>query len=486
MGSPVTATVRPAGTLELRPTGWALLTPAVPQVRELLRYPVVEFGAGGPLGHHMEVVESDWLAPVVTRNRFVAAEGRVDRREVQVIPQGLVPQVAELLHALGHPVEVIDRREDSPRWVRRADWTMHVGRAHRRTVEALGERRTLRVIGYDAERVADTIAGAARAYPDARIAVAVSTYRLLWPLRRRLGARLGERLGLYTAKERTFGRVSVGLIGQLPRGRGEWDLLVLPSAEHTVSDAALGVVTSEQYRRVLAFSRARETGDADLDRRFRVIAGHTFPEETVPVPVAVAVLPARGARPGGMADAFEQKEQLYWFNARRNRRIAAVAEKLLSAKRKTVRALVGGDGPPVEKVVAAAKAGVAVLVETPVHARELAALLPGWAVWTANELEAAKPEPGCGVIATERAAQETVVRAEVLIRATGTRWPLPAIGWPWPEYAASGVLIDFADEFHPLARTNAAERAEGYERSGMTVYAPARTATDDEATGASG
>lgn len=487
MASFVTTTVRPNATLEHRPNGRVILTPAVPQVRELLRYPVVEFGAGGPLGHRMEVIESDRLAPAFTRKRYSAAKKRGEVREVQVVPQGLVPQVVGLLDELGYAVEVVDLRGDSPRWVRRADWKTHVGREHRGAVEAVGKHRSLRVVGYDGDRVADTIAGVARAYPAARIAVAVPTYALLWPLQGRLRSRLDERLGLYTAKEKTFGRVSVGLIDQLPRGTGEWDVLVLPFAERTVSDSALRVVMSEQYRRVLSFTHTRRTSDADLARRFLVIAEHTFPEEKEPVPVTVVVLPSRGTRPGGeTADAFEQKKHLYWFNVRRNRRIADVAKKLTNAKRKTVRALVGDDGPLVGQIVSAAKTGVAVLVETPAHARELAALLPGWAVWTANDLEVAQPEPGCGVITTERAAQETVVRAELLLRATGTRWPLPDIGWPWPEYAESGVLVDFADEFHHQAKKNAAPRIESYEQSGMTVYAPTPIATHNGATGAPG
>ena len=200
----------------------------------------------------------------------------------------------------------------------------------------------------------------------------------------------------------------------------------------------------------------------------------------------VEVLPTRGTRPNETADAFEQKKQFYWHNARRNRRIADVAKKLMSAKRKTVRALVGGNDCLVETVTTAAKTGVAILVETPVHARELATLLPGWVVWTANELEVAQPEPGCGVVATERAARETVISLEVLIRATGTRWALPDIAWPWSEYAKSGVLIDFADGFYPLAQKQAAARIESYEQSGMTVYSAAQPTVHNGTTGASG
>jgi hypothetical protein len=477
--------MRLAATIEHLPTHWAILTPAVPEVRELLRYPVVEFGGGGPLGHRMEVTESDWLAPTFVRRRYSAATERGEAREVQVVPQGLVPQVVDLLTGLGYAVEVCDRREDSPRWVRRADWTVHVRREHRAAVEELSRHRTLRVVGLDADRVLGTIAAAARAYPEARIAVGVPTYKLLWRVLRPLRARVGERLGLYTARQKTFGRVSVGLVGQLPRGSGEWDLLALPFAEQTAGDGALRVVMSGQYRRVLAFTRSRRTGDADLDRRLLVIAGRVWPEGQGPTAVTAVVLPTRGTRPGEMADAFGEKQQLVWFNDRRNRRIAEVAKGLIRARKKPLRALFGGDEQLAGQVATAAKSGVAILVETPVHARELAALLPGWAVWSADDLDPDDPKPGRGIIITERATSHFGIGAGVLVRATGTRWPLPKIGWPRPKAATSGVLVDFADDFHPQARANALSRIRAYEDAGMTVFFIAQPTEHYGATGAS-
>jgi hypothetical protein len=203
-----------------------------------------------------------------------------------------------------------------------------------------------------------------------------------------------------------------------------------------------------------------------------------YPEERQPLPVNVVMLPTHGTRPGEMADALEQKQQLYWSNPRRDRRIAEVAKALARARKRSVKSIFGGDAERLEEVVCAAKTGVAVLAEVPAHARELGRLLPGWTVWTANDPTVAKPETGCGVIATELAAKETVIGAGVLIRATGTRWPLPEIDWPWPEDAESGVLIDFLDEFHPLAKRNAAARVEGYEQAGMTVYRPTAEAKE--------
>ena len=64
-----------------------------------------------------------------------------------------------------------------------------------------------------------------------------------------------------------------------------------------------------------------------------------------------------------------------------------------------------------------------------------------------HELEVGQVTPGVG--------------AGVLIRATGTRWPLPEINWPSVRRVESAVLIDFADEFHPKAAQNAVAGSNG-------------------------
>lgn len=129
-----------------------------------------------------------------------------------------------------------------------------------------------------------------------------------------------------------------------------------------------------------------------------------------------------------------------------------------------------GDTELVTLILEASSTGVAILVESPAHARGLAELLPGWAVWTANDLEVKTPKKGCGVITTELAADETVISAGVLIRATGTKYPLPDIDWPWKDEVPHGVLIDFGDAYHPISSSNAQARRDRYKEANMTVY----------------
>jgi hypothetical protein len=436
----------------------------------------------------MWAAASDYLTPILPRSH-PAGEG-VLRVDNQVLPQGAVPGVRAVLEDLGYRVEVRDHRQDSERWALDPCWRERVAEEYRGVVGAVGAHAGVRVVMPGEDRVADAVAGVAGAYPAARVAVAVPTYALLDCIAPRLKCRLAEPLGLYTARKRRPGRVAVGLVRQFPLGkRGDWDLLVLPHAESTVGDEALRVATSGQYRRILSFTPRRWTRDENVNQRLTVLAGHVWPSEREVVPVTAVVLDAHGTRPKQQTlNAFEEKVELYWRNGRRNRRVAEVARCLARRGRKSVRSVVGG-GPLVGEVLGAAEGSVAVLVESLDHARELARLLPGWAVWSGNDLTVEKPALGCGVIATERAAQVFVIGAGVLIRATGTRWGLPQINWPWVGGVGRGVLIDFADQYHPLAARNATLRVTEYEESGRigaVVRAETITTNHRDATGASG
>ena len=214
-------------------------------------------------------------------------------------------------------------------------------------------------------------------------------------------------------KAKSLGRVSVGLIGQLPRGnQGEIDLLILPYAERTVSDASLRIITSGQLLRIISFSRVRWTRDDNINLRFQVISGGFYPPEIEKSSVTAILLDTHGTKPGTITDAFEVKKKLYWQNPRRNRRIAEVAKRLALRTKRSIRSVVNGDTELVTLILEASSTGVAILVENPAHARELAELLPGWAVWTANDLEVKTPKQACGVITTELAADETVIHGE--------------------------------------------------------------------------
>ena len=460
----------PTATVTVRPNHRVVVEPFVAELADVLARPVTRFRAGGPLGHMMaSAVEVPHAGRV--RRRVRDDEGGYRLLDGAAVPLGRLPAVRARLEQLGYAVRLDDRRADSRRWVRDDGVFRELSGTDREFVEAVQAERAVGVVMTNDEQLVGAIAALAAVYPDARFAVGVVSREQDHRVERRLRNEFDEPVGTYTANKRVPGRVAVGLVRQLPRGtRGDWDVLVLPHGE-LISEEAVQVALSGQYRRIIAFTRTREVRDEGVRRRLEAVTGVVWPAGTRRPPVSVVMLSTHGTRPTGQfAEPLNEKRQLYWANARRNRRIATVAEWLVKGTKKSVRSvLTAASVETVNAVTAAAKVGVAVLTETPEHAHTLAELLPGWVVWAAGDESVCKPQPGCGVVLTELAATETVLHVGVLVRATGTMWPLPKVLWPNTQDTHSGVLIDFTDHYHPRAALYAERRRRQYQAADMVV-----------------
>ena len=448
--------------IDILPNHWVRLRPFVPEIYERLQYRVVKFTAQGQCGHQAMPSFSDALVE----------EGHYLRKRVQRVPQGIIPEVTARLEELGYTVKLTDQRHDSSNWILNQDWHETTPSPLRKVIPAISTHRALRIIASTIDKIADIITTAKCAYPTARIAIGVNTKRQLRQLSKRLNSRfVDETLGLYTAKIKKPGRVSIGLCYQLPRGnKTTFDLLLLPFAAESVSDANLEIIMSGQVRRIVSFTPFRNSTDDNIHRRLHVIAQAIEPPEKEAVPVTVVMLKTHGGNTcKRFADSLETKRNLYWNNSRRNRRIAEVAKQLALGKRKAILSVGVDDATTLSKLICAAKAGVVILVETVPHARELSHLLPNWTVSTANHYVTTNPKLGSGAIVTELAATESALTAGILIRATGTQHPLHLNDWPWLRAVEHGILIDFMDEYHSLAMQYSQARCESYQENGMTI-----------------
>jgi hypothetical protein len=457
-------------TITVWPTHWVTVEPFVPELVEVLTRPVTRFRTGGLLGHTMTAGVD---VPHAGRVRKPVQDGEGGYRLLDgaAIPLGRLPLVQAKLEELGYAGRLDDRRADSRRWVRDDGVFNTLSEPDREFVEVVQAEWAVGVVMTNDGQVVDAIAALAAAYPDARFAVGVVSREQHYRIERLLRNALDEPVGKYTVNRRVPGRVAVGLVHQLPKGnQGEWDVLVLPFAE-TMSEEAVQIALSGQYRRVVAFTRTAEVRDEGVRRRLEAITAGVWAVGVQRPPVSVVVLAAHGTRAAQtFTDPLDEKQELYWSNARRNRRIATVATRLMTRSKKSVRSvLTAASTEAVDAVTAAATAGVAVLTETPDHAQALAELLPGWAVWAAGDGCVVRPEPGYGIIVTELAAEETVLHAGVLVRATGTKWELPKMLWPNSQDVSSGVLIDFTDNYHPRAAVYAERRRQHYHAEGMSV-----------------
>jgi hypothetical protein len=189
------------------------------------------------------------------------------------------------------------------------------------------------------------------------------------------------------------------------------------------------------------------------------------------VNVAVVNVPPVAVREA--RDALERKRTEYWRNAPRNGLIASVARGVLSANWRRLRA----HGLP-EAVVREAGHGdrrVAMLVESPEHGRELKRLLPDWTLCDATTHASCDVHDGGPRIVTLVYAAKHGVSADVVIRATGTPFPLTVKNFPGARDEGDDravLLVDFFDVGSVRRENESRARFHDYTERGYHLVAP--------------
>lgn len=195
------------------------------------------------------------------------------------------------------------------------------------------------------------------------------------------------------------------------------------------------------------------------------------------VPVCVIMLPTPNCEVTKSKLALERKRTHYWRNQERNKRIAQVAQAVTSQDRAALKKI-GLRNKDVRVIKEFDKNKVAVLVESPEHGRELLPLLPRWRMLDMVEEEALKDvqeekdHANMPVVMTMVFAAQKGIKADILIRATGTEWPLRIKGFPRKEgkdTPGEALIIDFDDKFDAATQEDTKRRVQEYKRQGMNV-----------------
>ena len=456
-----------AVTIQVGTAHLAVVDPPVPELQPLLEYPVRVTEPGGPTGWREAVVDMLAWQPDI--------KGRVG------FPEGLVGAVRRRLRDLGYRVRIEDERADRPEFVRDEGFVEAQTDARAEAfLDAVGRHRTGRVEVADDADAVDRLVLLARAYPAARIAVAVPTNRE----RGRLTHRLGEcllRRGVWRKDEwgqdeRRVRVVTFGQIGAL--GDRPWDVLVLPDGAAATGAAAGENIPRLDYRRLYAFVRPQRRPDGLVERRLEVMAGPVILRIRRPRgAVRVAFLPTSGVPVRVPSDPVGARRAMYWQNAPRNWVVATVAEWFMRRDGAAL-AEYGLDDRALAVLGRRAFKAV-VLVENTEHAHALRRVLPTWGQCDSVPADGTDEyaDADCPVVVTEAYAAMYPVAADVVIRAAGTPWPLRMKKFPpVREVDRPDVLVvDFRDDFHPLAREYARRRREEYGRAGMEVLTAVTT-----------
>jgi hypothetical protein len=420
-------------------------------LRLLLRDVDRTFEAGGPLGYReVEELVSWELRDQYKRTCFLG---------------GLLPRVLRMCWERGVAVQFEDCREPCPRLQVEEAVLDGCLPTDRELLEAalcspLGQ---VEVGNQEAELATCLLLG--RLWPEARVVVALPTLATARDWWEELERRLGVRVGLAMAgARRKGGRWLVSTYVNAPGMEwDEWDILLLPGGERVASQRGIFLWRKMRFKRVYALVRPQRRLDARGEWLLETLAGPVIRRlgpERVPVRVALLRTPAGALGVVAGATALERKRRLYWHNRARNRFIAGVAEAVYRGRRPALKKVGFGDEDLRRLSGPRGNGAVVVLVEGPEHAWRLRDLIPEYVDGP--------------FVRTTAEADRVGIRADVLIRATGTGWPLHVRGFP--HRAESGrrdlaLLVDLVDTFHPLAQADTCKRIQAYERQGLTVGA---------------
>lgn len=447
--------------ITITPLQLAVLDRAIPEILPALEYQRRRFEVDGPLGW-MESEQIETLYGFDFRGR-------------PAVPVGLLARLKRVLREHGYRVMIDDQRKTKMPLDPIVLASLQ-GR-ERALVRAMAKQPMGRIEVASDERATCVFSMLNEAFPDTRFVVAAaSTDRAvtLWNL---LHKAIEEKPGLAVPGRRFTGeRWAVGTPWKLAAGVRPDDVLLLPDAEKAVGDRVVEWVIRMEFERCYAFVRPGRQYDRRVQLRLEQLAGPLIHRVAWPrVPVHVAMLPSPiGPISTGAGTALSQKRERYWLHAARNDYIAHVAKSVAARHPDELCRL--GLADFIDNATGDRLTRVAVIVECPQHGREIATRLPGWPLLSAMRIPAEDRDQGCepalNVIATTTIARERGIRADVVIRATGTEWPLRIKNFQ-PKLDKQNVdgvvLIDFQDDFHPGAIRDAERRQADYLRRGYQI-----------------
>lgn len=456
-----------AVSIVITPDHLAVIDPPLLLLQPYLEYVRRRYVPGGPSGYQ-PITETGCMWGL-DRGRLVCAAG-------------LVPRLADVLQHHDYEVVIHDRRVPTLRLHHDADVLHQCHGDERALLDAVTGTSQGQIEVRSFEQAINYCALIARAYPLAGIAVALPTRMQAGNAWRALERRLGERVGVAVSGAKRIGEgVHVGTYGVLPsRMNGRCDILLLPCAEQAAGNLAADMTARMTYDRVYAFVDARRRPDRHAELRLELIAGPVIYRLAPPrVKVRVVMMPTPRCTVPAYTTPLAGKRTLYWHNPTRNQHIARVARAVAAGDQGALREMGLGRRDVTALTRTSAQKKVVILVESLEHGRHLLDTLPGWALLakaTPTPATTAAPKAentgtASTIVSAVYAAQE-IVEADVLIRATGTAWPLRLRDFPpqrQQEVQDEVVVVDFMEEFDAQARYDANRRIDDYRRRGMNV-----------------
>ena len=399
---------------------------------------------------------------------------------------GCISRVAEALQLEGFSVVTADDRSYDDLSVRSSVQQSLKGRRRAR-LQAIAKKLLGQIPVHSEEDAKEFCGDVADCYPQARIAVAVSSKeearRFADYLEHRLGEGVDVRHSSCKASTAVM-RVSVSTYHWLPKSE-RIDILLLPFGIPLLGRDAWHHIMqrhSDVGRRYVLIPAQRRFDSYDRWRLENIAGDVIVPNPRALVSFTAVFLPVPKMHIYGTTTPQGLKRNLIVGNEVRNRHIAEVATAMVRDPKETLMGMVPND--LAAQFLSRKDLRVAVLAESAEQARNLAAYLPEWRNCVArHDALQGVPERSDAkyVIVTTTAAAKEGIEADIVIRATGTSSPLRR-----QEFRPVGIdlkrgevlLVDFEDNYHKHAAKQARHRRNDYERCGIRVV-PMRSKGND-------
>ncbi len=206
--------------------------------------------------------------------------------------------------------------------------------------------------------------------------------------------------------------------------------------------------------------------------RLEAVCGAVIHDDVADPTVRVVMVEAPSIPPPGKLTPLARKRAAIWQNDQRNEFIAELALAIAGQDVSTFSHRSEFLPEHVDLLGKCSNPGIAILVESTEHGRELLRRLPHWTLNTANPDDRGAIDSGtCHRCIVTQAFASVGIHTDILIRATGTSSPLMVRGFPSMQQRRAIVLFDMADDFDAHAISNTHERIRDYRTRGWPVEA---------------
>lgn len=458
-------------TIKVRPL-WAILPASVAEhAKSFLTFRSAEYAESG-----------DGKLAARTRDLHFYYE---DEHGQLVIPPGLVPRVVRQFIASGYKTRVVQ----TVNWAAAVDHSLLASLAaspwDKRLISALANNPRGQLVYHSEEERLELLDIILRVFPQHGVLITAKNKKTCQKLLKQLTKRSSRKVdGDVDEAWRTRPATLIGTryLATLVADTDVFQLVVFADEQTTASmasEATQDPLWELPDLRIFGLLSSNSQLDAsqrfELEARFGPVIPDSAPRACLPEVTVYSVGPFAYPPPDDSLNHLERKRRYIWHNTRRNAEIARIATLCVADDQAFLRQY----GQREESLnsneeQSTSPSSVAVVTESPEHARAIRKLLPQWDILDGRDGDVANKaetplRPGKAIVTCTRACRDGLA-VDVLLRADGTGARHQDSFGPhvWLNRCPMGI-IDFTDDFDERARSDMVSRHRDYAERDFTI-----------------